>query len=534
MATYPTTNLGLLTVDIPAGKHVVDIAWRGTPLQFWSALLSQLTLVLLCLFLLWWRSGRWWLVVLLPLLTFGLAASYVQPQLVPVQAVKLDASPQGLEFLGYMPPKLDLDAQGVQLSTYWLATETQPTPLLTRWRMVAASGEVVQEVTATPFYNGYSSHDWASNTLVDDGYWLPLPPALAAGTYQIQMTVLDEQSGKSYASFEIGAVTLKQPTKPVAPTHPLAVRLGENVQLSGYDFKLIAPTLQRQTVAKRPEIPVVYPGQTLEYTLYWQTHQAMNTPYVGFMHLVDHAKVAAVQQDQSPGPLLQPAALWTPYGLYPDRYLLPIQQGMASGLYTPMIGMYNKGDAHRLDVTVPGVEGVFDHYELPSVKVINPNVRPIGTKVSARFGEFAELTRFHIEGDGAKGGTAIALGRVEDELPIQPGDRLTLTTYYKVQAPSPTALTRFVQVRNLQNQVFAQYDSEPQEGGNPSWAWVRGEIIADAVSITLPTNTPADQYTLYLGWYDAAANLTRVPTVDRQNVRLVNDEYPLLKLNVTQ
>jgi hypothetical protein len=90
-------------------------------------------------------------------------------------------------------------------------------------------------------------------------------------------------------------------------------------------------------------------------------------------------------------------------------------------------------------------------------------------------------------------------------------------------------LTRYVQVRDAQNQIVAQYDSEPQEGSNPSWAWLPGEIVVDVIPLALPLALSDDHYTLYLGWYDAAANLAHLPTYDRQGKRLANDEVPLLQ-----
>jgi hypothetical protein len=309
------------------------------------------------------------------------------------------------------------------------------------------------------------------------------------------------------------------------------VRFGDEVKLTGYDRGIVEPSLRRQqTLITRPEIPVVYAGQTLAYTLYWQSDRQTDGQYIGFLHLLDHWDIAHVQQDHSPGPVFQPSAVWTPYGLYPDSYQLQIAETTPSGLYITDVGMYDWRYEHRFDVTAPGMKGAGDHYELPPVKVVNRSVRPTGAKVDARFGEFAQLLRVHVESgqddaqDSATGG----------ELAIRPGDVLTLATYYQANAPSPTPLTRYLQVRNAQNQILAQYDSEPQEGSNPTWAWVPGEIVADVVSLTLPVDVPDEHYTLYLGWYDAAANFAHPPTFDRQGTRLANDEVPLLQLTVAQ
>ena len=65
----------------------------------------------------------------------------------------------------------------------------------------------------------------------------------------------------------------------------------------------------------------------------------------------------------------------------------------------------------------------------------------------------------------------------------------------------------------------------------------------DVIALTLPSdstegdstegNSPVGEYTLYLGWYDAAANFAHPPTFDRQGNRLPNDEIPLLQVTIT-
>ncbi len=56
LTPYPSTNLGLLTFDVPAGEHTVDIAWAGTRLQWAASALSLAALFALAL--LAWRTRR--------------------------------------------------------------------------------------------------------------------------------------------------------------------------------------------------------------------------------------------------------------------------------------------------------------------------------------------------------------------------------------------------------------------------------------------------------------------------------------------
>jgi hypothetical protein len=78
---YPSTNLGLLTVDVPPGTHTLRLAWQGTALQRWSGWLSLAALVVLTVVLVL-QPGRWRLAGLIPVacLGFGLIATFYRPR----------------------------------------------------------------------------------------------------------------------------------------------------------------------------------------------------------------------------------------------------------------------------------------------------------------------------------------------------------------------------------------------------------------------------------------------------------------------
>jgi hypothetical protein len=120
-----------------------------------------------------------------------------------------------------------------------------------------------------------------------------------------------------------------------------------------------------------------------------------------------------------------------------------------------------------------------------------------------------------------------------NEWRVQPGAPLVLTLYYRVKTPSEHELRRFVQLRDADNQMLVQFDSEPQNGINPTWAWVPGELVRDTVALQIPTDAAVNTYTLYLGFYQPTANFDRLPVVDGNGVAVANREYPLLTIGVT-
>jgi hypothetical protein len=525
LSAYPTTNLGLLTFTIPAGQHTVEVEWTGTSIAKWAAVLSQVALALLIL----WQFRRptwqrWYALALAPLLAFGLVAAYLRPAPDTVHPVQDQGELAGVRLIGYRGPELRAD--GVTVYPYWLATATQPPPFTLQWQVRSATGQVVAQTTAAPFYDAYSARHWAVNTLVDDAHQIPLPARLAPGDYQIVMNLFDENRDRldrePIFSTQLGTVTLDQPAGVVADgaaQFPLAVNFGDDISLKGYDFDLVERRFRPVAhLNQPPEIAVVPSGKTVAYTLYWQTARQTNEPYIGFIHLADHLGRPIAQRDHAPGPILLPVGIWSTYNTYPDRYLLEIPSSAASGLYWPHVGMYNWKDMRRFDVRVPGVDAVDDHYQLPPLKVVNTQLQPVGTRLGVQVGDMAKLTHYAITSDAA-GGPASGL--------VRPGATLTLTLSYAATQPSAQPLTRFVQVRDAANRIVAQHDSEPQAGLNPTWAWLPGEVVQDTVTLQLPEELPKGPYTLYVGMYDPTANFQRLPVVDAQGRALPNAEVSL-------
>jgi hypothetical protein len=165
-----------------------------------------------------------------------------------------------------------------------------------------------------------------------------------------------------------------------------------------------------------------------------------------------------------------------------------------------------------------------DHYELPALKIVNPDIRPSGTTVAYQFGTLGSLISYTMDSAPASA----------KPFALTAGTTFTLTTYFRARAPSPVALTRFIQVRNGEGQIIAQHDSEPQEGLNPTWAWTPEEIVRDDARLTLDSTAQPGNYTVYIGFYDAGDGIRRVEVTDAQGAPVANGEVALVSLEVQE
>ena len=90
-----------------------------------------------------------------------------------------------------------------------------------------------------------------------------------------------------------------------------------------------------------------------------------------------------------------------------------------------------------------------------------------------------------------------------------------MTLYWRADAAIHTTYTVFVHLLDANESVIVNADHAPPK---PMPGWVRGEIITDAVTLTIPPDLPPGEYALEIGLYDAAdPAFTRLALTNGQN-----------------
>jgi hypothetical protein len=506
LSPYPSTTLGLLTVDLPAGDHRLLLRWRGTPLQQ-TAGFASLAALLVALGVAWRSRQPAWGAFAAGCLFLGALAAALRPPLPAVQSPAQPVAVPGLSLVAYRTEQPS--PERLLVFPHWLVTAGRPPAQALDWRLVDAAGTVVAATRSTPYFNALPADIWPVGALADDAYELPLPAGLPAGDYHLQLRAAADPAVPAQ---EISVVTLAAvPPAALAPDVPFAVRFGPDAQLAGYMLEV------ERRVSPAPDLPVVRPGDYLRYRLFWRAEAPLAANLHGFVHLVDVAGRPLVQEDQLPGPFFQPPRLWTQARLRPDTYLLRIPGTATSGVYYPWVGLYDFVTLERLPVASADGAAPADAYRLPPVKVLAPAPAGPAHPLDYRLGDLVTLAGYDL---------------TPDNRTLSTGRTLTVTLHFEVRGSTDQDLVRFVQLYSPERGVVSQQDAPPVNGANPTWSWQPGEHLLDPVRLDLPAGIPPGHYRLYAGLYTPGDGV-RLPVVDAHGAPVPESWAYLADLEIT-
>jgi len=327
---------------------------------------------------------------------------------------------------------------------------------------------------------------WQVGQIVTTYHLLPSLPATPPGEYYIEvgvyepqtmegLVVLEEDLAPHGWTFSLGPLEIIKPLQPptVEPSVEVtdaAADLAKGIRLLGYD-------LDRKGLS---------PGETLHLTLYWQTLDQVEE-YTLLLQLRDAQGLIWAEQGEQPASGGWPTSRWEVGDLWRDWHDLAVAADVPSGEYHLTIALQKEGEIEgEIDLGVIKVEGRPRQFTPP----------PIEYPLIARLGESVKFLGYQLSAEAVK-----------------PGEGLHLTLYWQALAEMSTSYTVFTHLLDKDNHIWGQKDNVPGEGTLPTTGWLRGEIIVDEYEIVLRPETPAGEYMLEIGMYEAATG-QRLPVVD--------------------
>jgi len=194
LPTYPSHELGLVTIDIPAGRHEVRIAFTGTPAR-WPGVVTAVTTVAVWAF--WaWRAGRRQrslrlaavslvlMALLLSLNGLGLGGQTRVPM--PAAVRWGDVA----RLIGWEARRAPA-AEALDVTLYWLALRETAVNYKAFVHLVDGAGQVVTQHDGDPGGGYTPTTRWRPGELIADTHRIPLPAGLAPGAYGLKAGLYD-------------------------------------------------------------------------------------------------------------------------------------------------------------------------------------------------------------------------------------------------------------------------------------------------------------------------------------------------------
>jgi hypothetical protein len=288
------------------------------------------------------------------------ARNYRPPPDIPVP---LNASLGGqVELLGY---NLDLSprwpGQTVDIDIFWRSLNTMDRRYVASFHLLdntMAMWGQIDHVLGANFE--YPNVLWAPGEVISQTFALPVGRSAPPGLYTIEFGMYDNSAGdfeflpitlapgeEPVKQLHLGPVRILDPARTRPPDYPLSIRLGDRIEMLGYD--LSAEALMK--------------SGTLEVTLHWRAVGQPQQDYTVFTQLIGPDGRVWAQQDNPPQGGRYPTTAWAANDRVVDRYRLRLQEDAPPGAYRLLVGMYDPATGQRL----PAID--HDGHPIPEIAI---------------------------------------------------------------------------------------------------------------------------------------------------------------------
>lgn len=507
----PSDPTGLITFEVPAGRHRIEVAFGDTPLRTAANAISAAALLGLAFGLTRIRRGInptasvpksakadwWWLSV--PLIFTLIKLAVIDPQLTPLRQTRLQADQvtgvsstridfgDRLRLLGYtLTPPSAPAGETLRVDLYWRALQTPDTNYQTTVGIVDAAGEIWSPKTLNRprDYQDYpATTTWPTDAYVVDSFELPIIPGAPSGQYSIYVEVFARETLLPLAASAPAPHPASRPFAAIiAPLDVTPARRTFNAdELGIYNFRLDRPlTADLTLLGLNVDRSDALPGDSVLLTLFWQAAQPavidLTLQLVG-----DQGQVVA--EDRS---------TFNPVGQTIQLRRVRVPADMVTGRYRWRGSIEGKVifETGELRVTAPDRSFVIPPIEQRIDQVFDGQIALLGYNG-------AECAR---------------------------GATCALTLIWRSEQAPAKSYKVFVQVLDAAGAPRAQIDAAPVNGTRPTTSWLPGEIITDPYMLNLSADLPAGRYRVVAGLYQELDNTRLKLTDGRDFVELTTFE----------
>lgn len=518
----PSEPEGLITFQVPGGRHQVEVRFGETPLRMGSDAIS-----VLALFVLFWSTirmkashaplssrdsgrdqgrlrliGLLSVILLLPMLKVVVVdrmdTPFRHPDLREEGTLPGLTHPlhqpyaDGLRLIGY---EKSTDGRSGSLPTddtlrvdlYWAVQLKPDKRYQTVIRLVGPDGFLwspKDSFRPTDFEGAPPTTAWEPGRYALDSHEVEPLPGTPPGQYDIVLIVFDrdtlqplpmltEQGQPGAPELVLGQVLLGAPR---ADPEPEDLQIQHRIDECLGSVTLLGGNLSRDEAA---------PGDPLLITSFWQVEANPG------QELALHLQLLAADGSVAAGdefPLTvgwHPTTAWQADEVWRGQHLFHLPATIETGTYTLALSL------SHLPSRVVSLSQVF--VVAPDRAYTRP---PVDVDIDVSLGDVVILAGVDMEPQ-----TAV----------LRPGEAFTVSVVWRAEATVEISYRAFVHLIGPGGELVAQSDAVPGGWARPTTGWLPGEYVLDVHRLVIPPDAPGAAYALRAGLYDPRGGRLTAP-----------------------
>ena len=504
----PTDPDGLVSFDVPAGRHTVRVRFGETGLRLAADALSLLSLAILVVALLipYHASrithhvsrftfhassitGSQWLPLATAILILIAKLALVDRFDTPLRRNNLVADrlrgvdvPTGITFgdefvlLGHdgLPDSVS-SGERFEVTTYWRALQPGGPNYGVTVHVVDAQGQRWHGPDVrTPRWHRTPPpvQEWPPDQYAIVALFVPLLPGIPPGTYTVEavaferdtlapLTAHDAEGRALGPALPLGQVTI---TAPRRPPDPDALGIHRRFDIPLGPLTLLGADFDRDQAA---------PGDPILLTTFWRADEQPTEDLAVHLALLAPDGSPAAEYDLPPTVSWHPTSAWQPDDVWRGQHILHLPADMDSGDYTWHLRLSHTPTHPISQLSITAPDRTFT----------SP---PVDIETETHLGDVVTL----------RGATLQPETRT-----LQPGTSLTTTLVWRAEEQTSTSYHVFLHLIGPDGTLVAQSDGIPADWTRPTTGWLPGEYVTDARALTIPSEAPAGDYILSVGLY---------------------------------
>ena len=524
----PTDPDGLISFDVPAGRHTVCVRFGETPLRLLADAVSLLSLIVLLALIIHPPNlpsrptqsatvhcslphcSLFILITAILLLVAKLAlidrfdTPLRRANLMDGHLRRVDVPTEitfGDEFILLGHDALPLQkgipsGERLEVRTYWRALQPGGPDYGVTVNVVDTEGHRWNGSDIQPprwHRTPPPVWEWPPEQYAIVALSVPLLSGTPPGTYTVEAVAFDRDTLAPLTAHDADgralgpALSLGQ-IAVTAPRHPIPPLGGEQRGGLGIRHRFDAPLGPLTLLGADFDRDHAAPGDPILLTTFWHTKEQPTDDFVLHLALLAPDGSPAAEYDLPPTVPWHPTSAWQPGDTWRGQHLLHLPATLDSGDYTWHLTLISSStpspSTHlpsSLSITAPD-------------RTFTPP--PVDIETNTRLGNVATLL-----------GATLA----PSPWPLAPGTPLTVTLAWRAEAETHTSYHVFLHLIGPDGALVAQSDGVPADWTRPTTGWLPGEYVTDARVLALPAGALAGDYTLSAGLYVPGAERLTTP-----------------------